>query len=120
MTQGENHSVLAKLSEILEEEKAALIVGDFTKIEESYEVKKELIEDVQKTASAKDLPELDVVRAKLKRNQELFDNALSGIRAVAARIADARKAAQGIDTYDAQGNKKRIENKKKGSLEKRA
>ena len=120
MNEQKKSETLSKLSELLEAEKVALMSGDFEKIETAYETKKQLLEAVMEGGDIDDVPELNSVRNKIKRNQELFDHALSGIKAVAARINEAHKAAKGVDTYDAKGNKMRIETKARGSLEKRA
>lgn len=107
------------LVEVLETEKTALLKGDFQHIEDNYERKKKLLEQVQLDAPPQK-DELEKVRSKIKRNQELFEHALSGIQAVSLRINEARRAAQGIDTYDANGNRQRIENQSAKKLEKRA
>lgn len=103
MTKTDDQTTLHTLVDFLENERKALLSADFQFIEENYDQKKMLMETVQLERSHRK-DDLEIVRRKIKRNQELFEHALSGIQAVSLRIKEARRAAEGMDTYDAQGN----------------
>lgn len=60
------------------------------------------------------------LRDKVRRNQELLDSALSGIRAVADRMAELRRVRDGLETYDRAGRKTRVGIRADQRLEKRA
>ncbi len=107
------------LEDLLEKERAALLNGDLEKVGRLVERKEDLLEtlsqiEVTETESLQNLSE------KMKRNQELLDSALEGIRAIATRLAALRRVRQQLETYDAAGKKNTIDMPQENALEKRA
>lgn len=111
--------VMDALDDVLETERSALLAGDLDAIGRLVERKEMLIEKLsllEATESAK----LEKLSGKIKRNQELLDQALEGIRTVASRLAELRRIKSSLDTYDSNGAKRTIEIAAEGSVEKRA
>lgn len=107
------------LDDLLEQERTALLAGDLEKIARLFEVKESLIEELSELEQFES-QSLNALQGKVKRNQELLDSALEGIRAVAGRLAALRRVRSTLDTYDSRGAKQSIEMDKDGSVEKRA
>ncbi|EBA08579.1 flagellar protein FlgN [Sagittula stellata] len=107
-----------QLEELIDAERTALINGDFDRIAELLEEKQRLI------GSLHDLP-LDrqtvaPLSDGLRRNQELFDAALAGIRNVAARLGDLNRVRKSVETYDSKGKKHSLDAPDVQRLERRA
>lgn len=119
MTQVNFETTIDELDDVLEAERAALLSGNLDQIGRLLERKEALIEDL----SALERVETEALRnlsSKLKRNQDLLDSALEGIRTVAKRLATLRRVRSTLDTYDSNGAKKTIDLNTEGSVEKRA
>lgn len=119
MTNEMSTDLFGALDDVLEAEREALLSGDLEKIGRLLERKESLIEDlsVLEEFEAGDLHDLT---GKMKRNQDLLDSALEGIRAVAGRLAALRRVRNTLDTYDSNGAKRAIHVAKDGTVEKRA
>ena len=111
-------NIATRLAHLLEVERTALLEGDFEKVAELIEQKQKIISELRECPVA--VGTLSPLRASLRRNQELFDHALAGIRNVAARLGDLNRARKSISTYDATGRKKSIAAPQAHKLEKRA
>lgn len=111
-------TVTDRLEALIQSEREALMSGDLERIAEILAQKEPLISELlsEPLAAEKIAP----IRRDLKRNQELFDHALSGIRAVADRLADLNKARAGLETYDAQGRKSAIVSATRTNLQRKA
>lgn len=113
------NSDFTKLDSLLEQERAFLLDGDLEGLGTLMPVKEQLVElllsDVQNNRE-----KITPLEGKLQRNQLLLDGALDGIRSVAARLAALRQVRSALDTYDAQGQKKRVEIEPSPNFEKRA
>lgn len=107
------------LDDLLEAERAALIAGDLEKLASMLARKESLIDALNK-AEAADVKMLQAIDQKLKRNQDLLNSALEGIRKVARRMAAFRRVRASLETYDANGDKKIIDVNTNTSIEKRA
>lgn len=107
-----------RLEALISEEREALINGDFEKIAELMEEKEEMTQDLSDLR----LPagELAPIKNGLRRNQELFDEALKGIRRVSARLVELQTVRKSINTYDALGRGFSIDVPSPNKLEKRA
>lgn len=107
-----------RLAVLLEAERSALLDGDFDKIAELMDEKAALVAALEgKTLEAEDVAPL---RDGLRRNQQLFDHALAGLRNVAERLGDLNRVRKSMDTYDAQGRRNTIEGSQPRTMERRA
>ena len=119
MSHDNAQTLIDRLDDLLELERAALLEGDLEAITTLLENKERLIDALNDLTEA-ERPEMQVVEAKVLRNQALLDGALQGIRHVAARMAALRRVRRGLETYDAKGSKTTIEGEADYSVEKRA
>lgn len=119
MTDRTSSCVMSDLDELLDQEREALLVGKLDTIRRLIDRKEALIDELS-ALEAVDTAELIVLNEKVKRNQDLLDSALAGIRSVASRLAAMRRVRRTLDTYDADGKKRSIALSKDGSVEKRA
>jgi flagellar biosynthesis/type III secretory pathway chaperone len=107
-----------RLQDLIEAERNALLAGDFDRISDIMEEKQALVDDLDEGSVDSDA--LDTVRDGLRRNHELFDEALSGLRNVAARLGDLNRVRKSINTYDSEGRKRQIDAPAVKRLERRA
>lgn len=107
-----------RLQHLLDAERAALLAGDFDRIAELMEEKQVFVKELEDNPIRNE--ELAPLRDGLRRNQELFDQALAGIRNVAARLGDLNRVRRSMDTYDAQGRRHTIDTRDSKKLERRA
>lgn len=107
-----------RLQDLLGRERKALLAGDFDALAELMEEKHQLAEALSEAP----LQVADAVplRDGLRRNQELYDQAMAGIRNVAARLGDLNRVRRATDTYDAQGRRLTIDAPATKRLERRA
>ncbi|ETX13866.1 hypothetical protein OCH239_06635 [Roseivivax halodurans JCM 10272] len=112
-------TAIADLDQLLEEERAALLGGDLAALDKLLERKSVLIETLAREATS--IPqELEPLQIKLRRNRELFEQALAGLRAVSDRLQALREVHEGGETYDVSGRRRSIEKGAQHRLEKRA
>ena len=107
-----------RLAALLESERTALLEGDFDRIADLMEEKSALLAELE--GKPLDAEEVAPLRDGLRRNQELFDHALAGLRNVAARLGDLNRVRKSMDTYDAQGRRTTIDAPAARTLERRA
>ena len=107
------------LDDLLEAEREALLTGDLEKIGRLLERKEHLIDQLS-IVEKFEASALHELTGKMKRNQDLLDSALEGIRVVAGRLAALRRVRSTLDTYDSNGAKRSIHLAKDSSVEKRA
>jgi hypothetical protein len=119
MTHQQSSELFDSLDDLLEAERAALLSGDFDKISRLLGNKEALIEELSRI-EAFEADHLRDLQGKMKRNQDLLDSALEGIRAVAGRLAALRRVRTTLETYDSRGSKRAIDIGKDGAVEKRA
>lgn len=112
-------TAIADLDRVLEEERAALLGGDLAALDALLERKSLLIETLAREAAG--VPEaLEPLQIKLRRNRELFEQALAGLRAVSDRLQALREVHEGGGTYDVSGRRRRIEKAARHRLERHA
>lgn len=107
------------LDDVLDDERAALLVGNLDDVARLHARKERLIAklvDLDVQSEAQFIP----LNQKVERNQALLNAALDGIRSVSRRLATIRRVRQSLDTYDALGRKQTVEVHITGSVEKRA
>lgn len=119
MTLRNDIALFDDLDDLLESERNALLTGDLEKVGRLVDRKEGLLEALSQL-EAYEAAALEKLSKKMKRNQELLDSALEGIRAIATRLATLRRVRQQLDTYDATGTKNAIEAPRDNTLEKRA
>ena len=119
MTEITLQDTLESLDTLLEQERIALINGNLDQIGEFLTRKEELVNQLNAENSAQP-GEMADLHGKVARNQTLLDNALEGIRTVARRLSTLRNIRKSLDTYDANGKKKKITAPVISSVEKRA
>lgn len=119
MTERLIEDALADLDDLLETEKEALLSGNLEMIGRLLDRKERLVEKFSMLED-EDARILAGVAGKLRRNQDLLDHALDGIRSVATRLAALRRVKETLDTYDSSGTRKSVKIAQDGSLEKRA
>ena len=112
-------TLIRKLDALLDRERQALLDGDLETLAGMVEEKERLIDALNKAERAAEAS-LSPVNDKVRRNQALLEQALSGIRSVARKLADIREARRSFDTYDRLGQRSRIEADAETSVEKRA
>lgn len=107
-----------RLAVLIEAEREALLSGDLDRITALMPEKAALSDALRDTPDiAADLVPL---RAAIQRNHDLFDRALAGLRAVAARLAVLQDVRTGLRTYDRSGQERRIAGIPAKKLERRA
>lgn len=112
-------TIIAELDGLLEKERQALLDGDLEMIGALLEQKTALLSGLD-DATPDEAEVIRPLQMKLRRNQELFDQALAGIRNVANRLGDMRQVRKAMNVYDANGNRSAIGNDGAGSFERRA
>lgn len=112
-------TLIRKLDALLDRERQALLDGDLEALAGMVEDKERLIDALNAADRAAE-ETLAPVNDKVRRNQALLEQALSGIRSVARKLADIRQAKKSFDTYDRLGQRSRIEGDAQTSVEKRA
>lgn len=107
------------LDQVLEAERAALISGKLELLKDMAEQKEALIGALNSAEIDDDVP-IKRLELKVKRNQDLLNNALEGIRKVARRMAAFRRVQASLETYDRNGKKRVVEVAPIVSVERRA
>jgi hypothetical protein len=107
-----------RLVALVEEERDALLTGDFERMADLVAEKQSLAAILEKDPDAVEI--LSPLRAAMERNQQLYDRALEGLRSVTARVGELDAARRSIRTYDRLGQEQRIGSASKTTLERRA
>lgn len=112
------HNTLERLQALIAEEHRALLAGDLHALGDILEEKETLAAELEDLSPATE--DVSAVKVALRRNQELFDEALKGIRAVADRLAEYQRAKTTLETYDAKGRRLCIKGLEQSRIERRA
>lgn len=107
----------ARLEALIAAEREALLAGDTAALTALLPQKEKLIADYGAVASRAGL---EAMQAKVLRNQALLDQAMAGLKAAAKRLAELRRAREGLQTYDQTGRKQALGPACKQKLERRA
>ncbi|MEM1074321.1 MAG: flagellar biosynthesis protein FlgN [Pseudomonadota bacterium] len=119
MSQTSNRMIIDELDDVLDAERKALLEGELDQIGRILPRKEALIDELS-SAEIEDAGDVEVLTAKLKRNQDLLDQAQAGIRTVAKRLEVMHRVKSKLDTYDARGAKRTVDMTTDRSVEKRA
>ncbi|MBN9886132.1 flagellar protein FlgN [Salipiger abyssi] len=114
-----HETLFAALDSLLERERSALLDGALDEIGPLMEEKAALVARMAE-APPDEADSLQPLHLKLRRNQQLFDHALDGIRNVAKRLGALREIRESMEVYDAQGRRASIGGEEKSSMERRA
>lgn len=107
------------LEDLLDAERAALLVGKLDDVSRLHAQKERLIGALSEHA-VRDGDRFASLNEKVRRNQVLLDSALNGIRSVTRRLAAIRQVRHSLETYDAFGRRRTVDIRSGGSLEKRS
>lgn len=119
MTRYEPADLIVELDRVLEQERKALTGGELDRLADLV-VRKEAVIDRLGSLSPTDRDRIGELREKMTRNQVLLDSALDGIRAVAGRMAELRRVRKGLETYDKDGQRNRVDTGQQPTVERRA
>lgn len=119
MITDEIRNTFDELDDLLDAERAALLAGNLEEVSRLFDRKSRLVETISAFQEI-ETQMAGTLRDKLERNQGLLDSAADGIRSVARRLAAIRRVRESLETYDARGQRKTVDLKPNGSLEKRA
>ncbi|MGB5863238.1 MAG: flagellar biosynthesis protein FlgN [Sulfitobacter sp.] len=108
-----------RFDDLLEQERALLLAGDFEGLGVLIPAKEELVSQLLKDVDV-GRDHIIKLEGKLRRNQLLLDGASDGIRSVAVRLAALRQVRTSLDTYDSYGRKQQVLTPKTPKVEKRA
>lgn len=114
--------ILTALDALLDRERTAVLTGALDALPPLMAQKSALIDALAALDAADDPtgPRMDGLRAKARRNQDLIESAMDGIRSVAQRLATLRRLRVAMDTYDSTGQRRPILTIGRGKVEKRA
>lgn len=119
MDRNQQTEIFEALDALLKREKRALLQGAFEDLADIGAAKTCLLEELEKLQPHERAP-LEGLQEAVSNNQTLIENALAGIRDVAARMALLRQVRETLQTYDARGKKNEVYLPVSGKLEKRA
>ncbi len=118
MTPNTAETIIAALDGLLDRERKAVLAGALDTLAPLMAEKSALIDALAALGPVGIT--MDGVRAKARRNQDLIESAMEGIRSVAQRLATIRRLRASMDTYDSAGQRQPIQGGRGGNVEKRA
>ena len=108
--------IMTQLTDLLEEERVALVAGALDRLPELRSRKESLLAELE-AAPDRTLPA--ELRELCERNQLLISAALDGTKAALKRMAELRAVQSQLSTYESAGRKQSVP-AKPGSLERKA
>ncbi|MBY5933613.1 flagellar biosynthesis protein FlgN [Tateyamaria omphalii] len=111
--------IMDELDDLLDSERAALLEGNLDDVKRLFERKTKLVDALSRFDDAESL-NVQALRQKVERNQDLLQAAAEGVKSVARRLATIRRVRESLETYDARGQRKKVDLKAATTLEKRA
>lgn len=93
----------ARLSDLLEVERQALLGGDFAALADIAARKEPLMQALAADRPGAEM--LDRIGAKLRRNHRLLEAAMGGLRAATDRMKAIEDVQAALSTYDQSGQK---------------
>lgn len=119
MSETISDGVCDALLDLLELERDALLSGDLDKIGRLLPRKESLVEQLS-CLETFDETQMEIISQNLKRNQDLLNQAIAGIRSVAGRLKVLKNVQSSLETYDNTGARRTVDISPSTSLEKRA
>lgn len=119
MPRPDMNAMIGALSDLIDREKAAILDGDFAVLAKLADRKTALVAQINSIATPQEASLLRV-QEKIQRNQELLSRAMEGVRTVSARLAELKRVRDGLQTYDAQGQRQTHGGQQVSSVERRA
>ena len=110
---------ITRLDRLLDAERSALVEGKIDTLPDFLEEKEVLVADLS-TGKIQDEQKLARIGEKLRANHSLLEQAISGIRSVAKKLARLKPQQNVIDTYDRSGQRKAVSDVPASGIEKRA
>ena len=107
-----------KLEALLDSEREALLQGDLERIGQIMEEKQALVDGIEESPDT--VATLAPLQEKIRRNSDLFDHALAGIRSVVNRLGSLQNLRKSLETYDSHGQRLSVGENGENRLEKRA
>jgi hypothetical protein len=104
------------LEDLLDRERNALMAGDIEGLSRMFDEKERLLKALDGTPEN----DLQAIKAKADRNQELLNSALDGIRTVSRRLETLREVRETLNTYDQGGKRRAIQGLSRSRIERRA
>ncbi len=102
-------SILSDLEAVLQQERSALLTGDYPQLARLTAKKEALTEAIERRSDIEvEAGELRRLNHSLDRNLALLDAALGGARDAIARLQDLPRSASGFETYDSTGKPTRV------------
>ncbi|MCO6383715.1 flagellar export chaperone FlgN [Oceanicola sp. 502str15] len=101
----ENTELYERAQALMAAEREALKEGDFTKLEALYEEKHSLLKEIEAQADSLTQTQLEALSVSSRGNDRLLDAAQRGLRAVARRLSETRRATEHLDTYTDKGKR---------------
>ncbi|APX13275.1 hypothetical protein [Tateyamaria omphalii] len=111
--------IIDELDDLLDAERTALLAGNLDDVKRLFERKTNLVDALSRSESDQ-TSGVAALRNKVERNQDLLQSAADGVKSVARRLAAIRRVRESLETYDAQGKRKKVDVKAVSTLEKRA
>lgn len=97
-----------KLVALFDEEGQLLRKGDLVSLEKIAREKERLWHQCQSTPNLATLPDLEAIRKKARLNARFLLSAREGLVAARQKLAQAAVRPEGLRTYGADGQKKRL------------
>lgn len=119
MTHEPVYDSIDEMYDVLDQERAALLLGDLDSVARLH-ARKEALNEALSLPNQSTADDLRALREKAARNQALLNSALDGIRSVARRLATVRRVRQSLEYYGEDGNRASVHVDVDRSLEKRA
>jgi hypothetical protein len=116
---GDPEDVLSLMDDLLDRERLVLLNGDLEQATRLFHDKEALFKRFA-LLPGKDAVDVERLRAKTERNQQLLLRAIEGIQAVNDRIQMLRRTRETLETYDRTCRKTTIAGAVSGTLERRA
>ena len=109
--------MISKLTRLLEEERAALLSGQFSKLQELMERKEEAVEEIRELSVHSEF--VNQIKLLAERNERLIDATLSGLRDASSKLSKINISRKTVSTYDRYGHAQFLQIQDKFDLDKR-
>ncbi|SIO13208.1 flagellar export chaperone FlgN [Vannielia litorea] len=101
----DNMELYERAQALMAAEREALKGADFEQLEALYEQKHDLLKEIEARADTLTRSQIEALSVSARGNDRLLDAAQRGLRAVARRLSETRRAAEHLDTYTDKGKR---------------